>query len=226
MPVTLRQSATADIAFQVSLPGVALAGSLLIACYGRNDISNLSGVVTAGWAQLGPNIQAHETFGGISGLFWKAAAGGEQTVEFATGAQDGKCIIAEFTGLAAVPALLAAGSAAAAGQVGQAISLASGAPGAPALVVGAVADRLNNAANASIVPGANVNRIPVGALFPTAIGNNFPCILWRESTGGSVTLAATQSGDTQDGFRWGMQIGAWSLPGGGGFAGEPGGGIW
>lgn len=227
--ITLRQAAIGDggDGFSASLPAIALAGSLLISCFGRNDNGNDPSVTTPGWGPVGSGVtyRAHPSFGGVGRTYWKLAVGGEQVVTWSP--QQGKIIVAELIGLAAGWAEVALGAAFATQQPGQELSLVSGIGRAGGLAIAGFVTRLNLQADANVTPAPGVNRIPVANPLPIGLGGNgIPVILWRESSGGVVTLAGTQSGNTQDGYHWGGQLGFFAGPPGGSFAGEPGGGVW
>ena len=214
MPVLLVQSGQAAMpSFSASLPVVATAGNLLVSVFGRNDNASPPSVSTPGWTRAAGNAycNAHPSFGGRSALWYKVASGGEQTVTY--GPQQGKVIIAEFTGFGSNLAEIVGARAEANSISGTAISLET-TPGVPAFVIGGVANRLNNAGS-TLTADLGTFRVPTGSL-PFGGGNNIPALLWRESLDGAlVSLDATQGGGTQDGYWWGMQIAAFALPLGG-----------
>lgn len=216
MTVALVQQAKASNAFVATLGAGATAGNLLIAAFSRNDNASTPVVTTTGWARVGTTfVQAHPSFGGRAALWYKFATGGETTVTWSP--QQGAITFAELSstdGWDTGAGALAAGLANISGQTGTGISLASGNPGRSGLIIGVVVTRLRNIGDATITPGGGINRIPTANPLAATTGtpaNGIHEILWAPTTGGAVTLSATQSGTTQDGFCWGMQIGAFGV---------------
>jgi hypothetical protein len=225
----LVQSAVAAGSNFVTLPGAPTAGNLLIvACETPDGGDNGSAVFPspgAGWVQVGfalhPYYQAHPSFGGRGRLYYRIAVGGDIAGPYALGGGASSGVMAEFS--TALTTFQAAAAAFLDAQSSAAVSLASG-PVGVALVIGGVSTRLNTG---TLTPSAGVNVIPAGGVLPgSSVGHDEAGILWKDGTGGAVTLGGTQSGITQDGYCWGMQIAAFGLPAAGSFPGEPGGGVW
>lgn len=219
MAVTKLQSNKNDGGNSVSLPGATTPGSLLLALWSRNDNSADQQVTTPGWDQLGSaTMRAHTTFGGTGHIYWKACtAADQQTVTWTLNSgQSGKLYIVELGGVFAAGGEIAAALAFTQHQNSQAFSLTSGVPGVPALVVAGMVTRLNDAfPNSYIDVGSGVSH--VAPPYAHAASNGIGDILWRESpTGAAVSINGTMQGNTQDGYWYGMQIGAFALPGLGG----------